>query len=130
MARNYYRGAICCLLVYDITCRDSFTHLLSWLEDARSLARSELQIVLVGNKTDLADRREVTLLEASQFAQEHSLLFLETSAVTGDCVDEVFLKCTSAVVQDVEAGVVDAASLAPKPLATPQEEAVAAGCRC
>ncbi len=60
-----------CLLVYDVTSRDTYNHLLSWLTDARMLARPDITVVVVGNQMDRKDEREVTLLEASRFAQEN-----------------------------------------------------------
>jgi len=112
VTRSYYRGAAGCLLVYDINSRETYNHLISWLTDARTLARPDITVVVVGNKSDLK-QREVTLLEASRFAQENDLLFMETSAVTGDCVDEVFVKCAAKILGKIESGDIDAASLMP-----------------
>eukprot|EP01125_Pyxidicula_operculata_P016979 TRINITY_DN590_c1_g1_i2.p1 TRINITY_DN590_c1_g1~~TRINITY_DN590_c1_g1_i2.p1 ORF type:complete len:176 (+),score=20.54 TRINITY_DN590_c1_g1_i2:559-1086(+) len=106
VTRSYYRGAAGCVLVYDMTSRESYTHLATWLNDARALATSELVIVLVGNKTDLQDDREVTFLEASRFAQENDLMFLESSAKTGDNVEEVFVKCAKTILNKIETGVI------------------------
>eukprot|EP01006_Ploeotia_vitrea_P045838 TRINITY_DN66973_c5_g2_i2.p1 TRINITY_DN66973_c5_g2~~TRINITY_DN66973_c5_g2_i2.p1 ORF type:complete len:223 (-),score=93.66 TRINITY_DN66973_c5_g2_i2:59-697(-) len=107
VTRSYYRGAVGCLLVYDITSRDTYNHLVSWLTDARTLARSDITVIVVGNKSDKKAAREVTLLEASRFAQENDLLFMETSAKTGECVDEVFLKCTQSILGKIESGLID-----------------------
>jgi len=107
VTRSYYRGAVGCLLVYDITSRDTYNHLVSWLADARTLARPDITVVVVGNKCDKKSGREVTLLEASRFAQENDLLFMETSAQTGECVDEVFIKCTQAILSKIENGLID-----------------------
>lgn len=74
VTRSYYRGAAGALLVYDTTTRDSFNVLTNWLNDARSLASPHIVILLVGNKKDLEEDREVTFLEASNFAQENGLL--------------------------------------------------------
>lgn len=71
MTRSYYRGALGCLLVYDITNRESYNHVPIWLQDARSLASTDLVVILVGNKCDLQSDREVAYLEASKFAQEN-----------------------------------------------------------
>lgn len=71
MTRSYYRGAAGALLVYDITSRDSFNALANWLRDARTLASLNIVILLVGNKKDMEESREVTFSEASQFAQEN-----------------------------------------------------------
>jgi len=106
VTRSYYRGAAGCILVYDITSRESFHHLTSWLNDARALATSELVIVLVGNKTDLQEDREVTFLEASRFAQENDLMFLETSAKNGENVEEVFMKCAKTILNKIDSGVI------------------------
>merc|ERR1712137_1440376 len=78
VTRSYYRGAAGAILVYDISSRDSFNHVSSWLADARSLANPDIVIVLVGNKIEKIKEREVTYLEASRFAQENETTFLET----------------------------------------------------
>jgi Ras-related protein Rab-2A len=55
-------------------------HLASWLEDARQHANSNMTIMLIGNKCDLAHRRAVNTEEGEQFARENGLIFMETSA--------------------------------------------------
>lgn len=76
------RGASGALLVYDITRRDSFNHLTAWLNDARTLTNPNTIIMLIGNKKDMDDRREVRYEEAAAFARENGLIFVETSAKT------------------------------------------------
>lgn len=98
VSHAYFREAIGCLLVYDITSRLTFNHVVSWLRDCRLLASPHVQIVLVGNKMDAGDRREVPFTEAARFAQENEMMFLETSAVTGEGVEEAFLTCCRAIV--------------------------------
>eukprot|EP01111_Echinosteliopsis_oligospora_P018448 TRINITY_DN846_c0_g1_i1.p1 TRINITY_DN846_c0_g1~~TRINITY_DN846_c0_g1_i1.p1 ORF type:complete len:210 (-),score=40.75 TRINITY_DN846_c0_g1_i1:192-821(-) len=110
VTRSYYRGAAGAILVYDITNRETYNHVSSWLSDARSLANKDIAIILVGNKADLPNR-EVTFLEASRFAQENDLMFLETSALSGDGVDEVFLKCGRSILSKISSGVLDPESL-------------------
>uniref|UniRef100_A0A8V5GQY3 Ras-related protein Rab-4 n=1 Tax=Melopsittacus undulatus TaxID=13146 RepID=A0A8V5GQY3_MELUD len=89
VTRSYYRGAAGALLVYDITSRETYNALTNWLTDARTLASPNIVIILCGNKKDLDAEREVTFLEASRFAQENELMFLETSALTGENVEEI-----------------------------------------
>lgn len=74
VTRSYYRGAAGALLVYDTTSRDSFNALTNWLNDARTLASPNIVILLVGNKKDLEEARDITFLEASTFAQENGKL--------------------------------------------------------
>jgi len=96
VTRSYYRGAAGCLLVFDIASRESFDHAAAWLRDVRQLATPDVSTVLVGNKSDLRDSRQVSVLEASRFAQENQLVFLEASAATGEGVEECFLKVARA----------------------------------
>lgn len=128
VTRSYYRGAAGALLVYDSTSRDSFNALSNWLNDARTLAHSNIVILLVGNKKDLEDARQIEFLEASNFAQENGkilssyplisasimprfflaeLIFLETSAKTGENVEEAFLKCSKTILAKIETGELD-----------------------
>lgn len=69
--------------------RDTFDHLSGWLEDARQHANENMVIILVGNKSDLERSRMVSTAEGEQFAREHGLIFLETSAKTAANVEEV-----------------------------------------
>ena len=94
VTRSYYRGAVGCLIVYDITSRASYEHIPTWLNDVRQLAGKDVVVMLIGNKSDLAnsERRVVTHNEASLFAQENGLMHFETSAATGELVSDAFLK--------------------------------------
>jgi len=107
VTRSYYRGAAGALIVYDITNRDSYNHLINWLADARTLARADISIITVGNKCDMKDKRAVTFLEASRCAQENDILFLETSALTGEGVEEVFIKVARMILNKIEDGLID-----------------------
>ncbi|KAG6926301.1 RAB4B, member RAS oncogene family, partial [Chelydra serpentina] len=107
VTRSYYRGAAGALLAYDITSRETYNALTNWLTDARTLASPSIVIILCGNKKDLDADREVTFLEASRFAQENELMFLETSALTGENVEEAFLKCARTILNKIESGELD-----------------------
>ncbi|XP_022012216.1 ras-related protein RABB1c isoform X2 [Helianthus annuus] len=89
ITRSYYRGAAGALMVYDITRRETFNHLASWLEDARQHANANKTIMLIGNKCDLAHRRAVSTEEGEQFAKEHGLIIMEAYAKTAQNVEEV-----------------------------------------
>jgi len=88
ITRSYYRGAAGALLVYDISRRDTFNHLSRWLDEVRQNANAHMTIMLIGNKSDL-ERREVSAEEGHEFARQHGLIFLETSAKTAQNVEEV-----------------------------------------
>ncbi|XP_044158709.1 ras-related protein Rab-17 isoform X1 [Bufo gargarizans] len=87
----YYRGASAALLVYDITSKESFSRAQLWFQELQKYVFSgEMVIALVGNKSDLQDKGKVSREVAQAFAEQKGLLFIETSAKTGDGVKEVF----------------------------------------
>ena len=88
----YTRDANIILLVYDITSKDSFTHIPEWIKDLTNIKIEEVIFALVGNKNDLDENRAVTIEEGQKFAQEHDFIFQETSAKTGDGFSELFYK--------------------------------------
>jgi len=107
ITRSYYRGAAGALLVYDITRRETFNHLTSWLEDARQHSHSNMIIMLIGNKCDLDHRRAVSTEEGEQFAREHGLVFLETSAKTAHNVEEAFINTAKKIYEKIQQGQID-----------------------
>ncbi|KAF2073646.1 hypothetical protein CYY_005031 [Polysphondylium violaceum] len=107
VTRSYYRGAAGALLVYDITRRITYNHLTTWLTDARNLTNPNTVIMLIGNKKDLEGQRDVTYEEASAFAKQNGLIFVESSAKTGENVEEAFLRTAKLIFQSVQEGNVD-----------------------
>eukprot|EP01067_Filipodium_phascolosomae_P001875 Filipodium_phascolosomae@DN2186_c0_g1_i2.p1 len=106
ITRSYYRGAAGALLVYDVTRRDTFSHLSRWLEEARQNGNPDMTIMLIGNKADL-ERREVTTSEGEGFAREHGLFFIETSAKTAQNVEEAFIQTADRIYEKIGSGVFD-----------------------
>ena len=90
ITRTYYRGAAGALLVYDITRRDTYIHLIKWLSELKENAPKDITIILIGNKNDLENERQVSYEEGENFAKENGLLFLETSAKTANNIAEAF----------------------------------------
>lgn len=107
ITRSYYRGAAGALLVYDITRRETFNHLSSWLSDALQHANPNMTIMLVGNKCDLEAKRAVSREEGEAYAKEHGLLFLETSAKTAENVEEAFTSIGRNIYQKIRDGIFD-----------------------
>eukprot|EP00922_Rhytidocystis_sp_ex-Travisia-forbesii_P037529 GHVS01055938.1.p1 GENE.GHVS01055938.1~~GHVS01055938.1.p1 ORF type:complete len:207 (-),score=30.87 GHVS01055938.1:364-984(-) len=106
ITRSYYRGAAGALLVYDITRRDTFNHLSRWLEEVKQNANPHMTIMLIGNKCDL-ERREVSTEEGANFAKQHNLIFLETSAKTAQNVEEAFMYTARKIHENIQVGVYD-----------------------
>lgn len=107
ITRSYYRDAAGAMLVYDITRRDSFLHLTRWLEEARQNGNPNMSVMLIGNKSDLEHRRAVSTKEGETFAQQHGLIFLETSAKTATNVESAFIKTAECVYEKIKDGTYD-----------------------
>jgi len=85
LTRQYYRGAHGVALVYDITNKESFSHLAKWLADLRECCdNTDISILLIGNKSDLEKQRQVATLDALTFSKSERLSLIETSAKSGD----------------------------------------------
>merc|ERR1719197_1867148 len=94
---SYIRDSSGAIVVYDITNRASFNNTAKWIEDVRTERGSDVVIVLVGNKTDLADRRQVSSEEGEEKAKEHGVMFLETSAKMGHNIKQLFRQLAAAL---------------------------------
>ncbi|RXG62050.1 Ras-related protein Rab-5B [Armadillidium vulgare] len=91
LAPMYYRGAQAAIVVYDITNQDTFERAKTWVKELQRQASPNIVIALSGNKADLSNKRVVELDEAQNYAEENSLLFMETSAKTAMNVNDIFL---------------------------------------
>ena len=87
---SYYRGAHGILLIYDITDKDSFKNLQNWLIEIEKNANKNVLKVLIGNKSDLEEKRVVSFNEGKEFADTYGLKFIETSAKKNCNVNEAF----------------------------------------
>lgn len=94
---SYIRDSSVAVVVYDITSRASFLNTSKWIEDVRAERGQDVVIMLVGNKTDLSDRRQVSVDEGEETAKKESVLFIETSAKAGYNVKALFRKLAGAL---------------------------------
>ncbi|CUA67492.1 GTP-binding protein ypt5 [Schizosaccharomyces pombe 972h-] [Rhizoctonia solani] len=90
LAPMYYRNAHCAVVVYDITQQASLDKAKTWIRELQRQADPSIVIALCGNKSDLAARRQVTQEEAKKYADEEGLMWGETSAKSGEGVQEIF----------------------------------------
>jgi len=100
---QYYRGISGCVIVYDVTRPSSFESVKVWLEEVRQVVgdpgQSNIQYLLIGNKTDLVDEIVVPTSEGLKFAQQNQMAFMETSALDGsNC-----MKALQILMQDIHA---------------------------
>ncbi|CAI4218185.1 unnamed protein product [Parascedosporium putredinis] len=112
VTRSYFRGASGALLVFDLCRRQTFLHVTDWLNDLRQIAEPDIVVVLVGNKADLTldsadgeNKREVTRDEAEDWARRNGVLeYVETSAKSGENVENAFMRVSERIYQNIQAG--------------------------
>eukprot|EP00440_Ansanella_granifera_P063790 gb/GFBE01069157.1/.p1 GENE.gb/GFBE01069157.1/~~gb/GFBE01069157.1/.p1 ORF type:complete len:212 (+),score=59.95 gb/GFBE01069157.1/:1-636(+) len=107
---SYIRDSSGAIVVYDITSRASFLNTSKWIEDVRSERGNDVVIILVGNKTDLGDRRQVSTEEGEEKAKENGVMFIETSAKMGTNIKALFRQLAQALPGQDEAANVDVAT--------------------
>ena len=105
ITRSYYRNSVGALLIYDITKRASFEHLVDWLfEVRRHIEPSKAVYQVVACKTDLTDDREIPRDEGKAFADFYNIKFIETSARDNLNVDLAFKTIAEDIYDKVVSG--------------------------
>ncbi|CAG2167851.1 unnamed protein product [Oppiella nova] len=106
ITRSYYRNSVGALLLYDMTRRHTFDHLVDWLFEARRHIEPNRAVYqIVSCKSDMLDDREVTGEEGKAFADFYRINFIETSAKDRYNVDEAFRSIAEEIYDKVESGV-------------------------
>ena len=94
ITRGYYKSSACAFIVYDITKLITFKNIENWIKDCLNLSPKNIQLVLIGNKSDLEENREVEYDMGKNFADENNMIFFETSAfqrIYFACYDNIIL---------------------------------------
>ena len=107
ITRTYYKGAIGALLVYDITRKETFEHIRKWYDEVKLNGSKDICCILIGNKKDLEEQRQVKYEEGKRLAEENNLLFLETSAKTAENVQECFTISAERILDQINKSGVD-----------------------
>ena len=102
LSKTVYQKVDGVMLVYDITRRPTFENILSWINRVKEF-KSNFPIIIIGNKIDKEDERQVTYEEGKNFGDEHKLKFFETSALNGVNVEEAFINFSNEVLDNLKA---------------------------
>ena len=111
----YYKGAKGAFVVYDITRKGSFESIEKWVNDLTSTADKKLTIVVIGNKCDLEDQRQITKEQGEEKANKLEVAFLETSAFSGENLDkdfemmmnEIYKKCHEEMLAEGDVDIIE-----------------------
>lgn len=88
---NYYKIADCCLLVYDITNKNSFDRIKNYyIGQLKEHSSKIVKVILLGNKTDLKDQRQISSKEGAELAEKNGFIFMESSCVDNYNVSNAF----------------------------------------
>jgi Ras-related protein Rab-8A len=103
----YYRGAMGILLVYDVCDEKSFNNIRSWYSNVQQHASENVVLILVGNKSDMVDKRVISTEQGKALADELGIPFIESSAKTTDNVEETFFSLARRVKENVYSDTAD-----------------------
>ena len=109
LTKGFFRNADGIMLVYDVTNSDTYDNLKFWLQSIKnnmSADMGEIPIIIIGNKIDCAEEREVNFQEAENFWKEQGFSYFETSAKTGENIDKTIKFLVKKVI-DIKAGIKD-----------------------
>lgn len=94
---SYIRDSSAAIVVYDITNTNSFAQVDKWIEDVRAERGDDVVIMLVGNKTDLTDKRRISMEQGEKKAKELGVIFIESSAKTAHNVKQLFRRISASL---------------------------------
>ena len=102
LTQNYFRNAEGVLLVYDVTSTESFDNLKYWISSIKDNMKQQdmnIPLIIIGNKIDMEDSREIIKENAEKFAGENNYKYFETSAKTGAGVDDAIRELVNQVLK-------------------------------
>jgi Ras-related protein Rab-1A len=94
---SYYKGAHGIIVVYDITDKESFKNIDTWMNEVEKHASDNVSRILVGNKNDMEESRQVSVDEGKELADQYNIRFMETSAKESANVEEAFTLMTKEI---------------------------------
>ena len=98
----FYKGSKGAFVVYDITRKSSFLNIDKWIGELKTNGSEDILIILVGNKSDLEDKREVSIEDGEKKAKQYGIAFCETSALQGKNIEYAKKKKIDEIILEIE----------------------------
>ena len=98
----YYKGSKGAFVVYDISRKSTFDNVDKWIDELKNNGSEDVFIMLVGNKSDLKDKREISEEDVQKKAQLYNIAFCETSALEGKNIEYAFESLINEITKKVE----------------------------
>ena len=98
----FYKGSKGAFVVYDITRKSSFLNIDKWIGELKTNGSEDILIILVGNKSDLEDKREVSTEDGEKKAKQYGIAFCETSALQGKNIEYAFNILIDEIILEIE----------------------------
>ena len=98
----FYKGSKGAFVVYDITRKSSFLNIDKWIGELKTNGSEDILIILVGNKSDLEDKREVSIEDGEKKAKQYGIAFCETSALQGKNIEYAFNILIDEIILEIE----------------------------
>ena len=100
ITNQYYKGADGIILIFDITDQNSFDKIQDWINQINSNTQTdEIGLILIGNKKDLDNNRIISFKEGDALGKELGIKYFETSALSGEGIDEAFKYVTKEILK-------------------------------
>ena len=96
---SYYRGAHGIMMVYDITNQESFANLNQWFKEVAIYAKEDVRKILIGTKSDLDSKRNISYADAMEYAKTHDMEYVETSSKSGVNIELAFTSLAGSLKQ-------------------------------
>ena len=107
ITRSYYRSSVAAIVVYDVTKRVTFDRIKDWMDEIKNNSHEKVTLILVGNKRDLKDNREVAREEGEKLARQIKVMFIETCAFELPSVENMFEALAEEVMMKIDSGKLD-----------------------
>ena len=107
LTQGFFRNAQGVMIVYDVTNTESFDNLKYWISSIQKNIESNkisIPVILLGNKIDVGDEREIKNEDAEKFAEENKYKYFETSAKTGEGIDDAVRELVNQVLNNLDKG--------------------------